>query len=87
MKTDQKSTDDDPRFEKTCDQDTTLSFHRLREVWDARLRISRSKFYEIVKEGDLNIVDVHGARRIRSDELDRFIRSCPSAAISKRGGC
>lgn len=68
------------------DDDSVIPIHlvRLREAWE-RLKVSRSKFYGLVSQGYLTIVDVGGARRIRSDELDTFIRTRPAAAVSKRG--
>lgn len=49
----------------------------LLNVLEARrtLRLSHTKFYELVKDGQIPIVKIGRSTRVRSDDLDRFIRS------------
>lgn len=44
-----------------------------------RLSIGRSTLYNLISVGKLPLRKVGGASRIRSDELDAFIRSLPQA--------
>jgi excisionase family DNA binding protein len=39
----------------------------------ARLGISRAKVYELLASGELRSVRVGGSRRIRNEDLDKFI--------------
>ena len=62
----------------------------IREVLD-RLRVSRSTFYQLVKDQKIPLRKIGGASRIRSDELEAFIQELPLAAeepfkVSKLGG-
>lgn len=39
----------------------------------ARLGISRAKLYELLASGELRSVRIGGSRRIRNEDLDKFI--------------
>jgi len=41
----------------------------------SRLRISRSKFYEFVKSGEIRIIKFGKCTRVEQSELDRFVES------------
>lgn len=57
--------------------DCSLSLLTVSEV-TARLRLSRSTFYNLVKDGRLRTCKVRNATRIRSDVLEEFIASLPT---------
>ena len=59
--------------------------YRLKDVYQHRLKVSRSKFYQIVKNGHLTILTVDGARRVRSDNVDEYIATRSAAPVSDRG--
>jgi excisionase family DNA binding protein len=44
------------------------------------LGLSRAKTYELMKSGALPSVKVDGCRRIKADELRRFVDELPSEA-------
>lgn len=60
---------------------------RLLKVPEAlkRLGLARSTFYLLVKEGRIPLRKIGGASRIRSDELDAYIRSLPALELPQWG--
>ena len=57
----------------------------IREVLD-RLRISRSTFYQLVKEQKIPLRKVGGASRVRSDDLEAYIKNLPALGTTEVGG-
>ncbi len=43
----------------------------------ARLKVSRSTFYQLVKNREIALRKIGGASRIRSDELDAYVQALP----------
>lgn len=43
-----------------------------------RLSISRSTFYQLINGGKLPLRKIGGASRVRSDELDAYIKGLPT---------
>lgn len=50
----------------------------------AQLNIGNTKFYELVKQGLIEIVKIGSATRVKTDSLDRFIASLPSNASNRQ---
>jgi excisionase family DNA binding protein len=48
----------------------------IREVL-IRLKVSRSTFYQLVKNQEIALRKIGGASRIRSDELDAYVQALP----------
>ena len=61
------------------DEDNTIA--RLYRVPEAAklLGLGRTSVYALLKSGALNSVHVGRSRRIRRDDLDRFIQCLPSS--------
>jgi excisionase family DNA binding protein len=53
-----------------------LRLLRAREVAE-RLGISQAQVWELLRTGDIRSVKIGASRRVRSDEVDRYIRSLP----------
>ena len=63
-----------------------LHLCRLKEVLD-RLRISKAKFYDLVKKGELSIVKIGVSTRVRSDVVDVYIEKLTQCCRHNRGDC
>ena len=50
--------------------------HTIPQVLD-QLGISRATFYKIVKTGDLAVVKLEGASRVRAKDLQRYVDHLP----------
>ena len=50
--------------------------HTIPQVLD-QLGISRATFYKIVKKGDLAVVKLEGASRVRAKDLQRYLDELP----------
>jgi len=59
-----------PEIERRDDVDSPLL--TVPEVVE-RLRVSRSKVYDLMSRGELLSVRVHGCRRVRAEDLDRYV--------------
>lgn len=57
-----------------CSKGNQMSLLTVNETL-SRLRISRSKFYEFVKSGEIRIIKFGKCTRVEQSELDRFVES------------
>jgi excisionase family DNA binding protein len=82
--------DHDDSRDHGCHQDgeqvsteTELRLLKVRGVAD-RLGLSTSQVWELLKAGELDSVKIGAARRVRSDEVDRFIKSLTAGKAEDR---
>lgn len=71
---------DDPTPTRPQDQADVRLLRIVPDVVD-RLGVSRSTVYGLVSEGALVLRKVGSSSRIRSDELDAYIRSLPQVGV------
>ena len=62
--------------------------HQLLRVPEvaAQLGISRAKVYELMASGRIPSVKIDGCRRVRTTDLDTYIRALPAVTLSRARG-